>query len=87
MTEKLDNIDLVKFLRILAIVIFVLNVSSYLVLAFDTYANPLGSSDGMAFIMVQTATGLVNALYSPAVLLALAEIIRIMRKKEAGKNA
>lgn len=87
MMEKLDNIDLVKILRILAIVIFALSITAYLLLAIETYGDPLSSSDGAVLILVQVATGLANAAYSPAVLLALAEIIRIMRKKEAGKDA
>lgn len=87
MTEKLDNIDLVKLLRILAIAMFVLNIAAYLVLAFDIYGDPLKSSDGIPFILMQTATSLVNAVFSPAVLLALAEIVRVLRKDDAGKDA
>lgn len=87
MTETLNNIDLVKWLRVLAIVIFILNIATYSFMAYETYGDTLNNNDTLPFIVMQTGTGFVNALYSPAVLLALAEIVRIMRKKEGRQDA
>lgn len=85
MTDKLDNIDMVKLLRILAIVIFAFSMVSFIVLSLDFLSSPL-NHDSLPFILMQSAAGIANAMYSPAVLLALAEVIRIMRKQEACKH-
>lgn len=79
--KKIDNLDVVKFLRILAVVIFVIELS---IIPFGYYKNILSMFNGVGVFLSTIwmfLSVVIRALYMPAVLIGVAEIIKIMKEK------
>ncbi len=81
--EFLDSkMNIVRILQICAVAIFVLGFPHAIRPFFEVAGRDLDAGTIFSFVTI-TGMTIANMLYSPALLLGLAEIIKLMRVKNA----
>jgi hypothetical protein len=79
--EKIDALPIVKLLQIIAVATFTLELVAGIAHIISLFNQNQGNAMAMIDLLFVTLMTPVRILYSPLILLALAEIIKLMRVK------